>query len=53
MYVFYVFEAMKAVNMLWSLERDCNVPVAKVDGRNIYDTDIRSLRPNEWLTDMV
>lgn len=38
---------------LWSLKEDNDIPVAKVGGKNVCDTDIRSLRPGQWLTDMV
>jgi Ulp1 family protease len=35
------------------MSTDHHIPVAKVNGRNLTDADIRSLRPGEWLTDMV
>lgn len=38
---------------LWSLKEDNDIPVPKVGGKNVCDTDIRSLRPGQWLTDMV
>lgn len=38
---------------LWSLKEDNDIPVAKVGGKNVCDTDIRSLRPGQWLTDTV
>ncbi|XP_056007179.1 uncharacterized protein LOC125652353 [Ostrea edulis] len=45
--------ALALVRKLWALEEDHDIPVAKVEGENICDTDIRSLRPGKWLTDMV
>ncbi|XP_062598700.1 sentrin-specific protease 2-like, partial [Saccostrea cucullata] len=41
------------VENLWSLEKDFNFPVANVFGKVIMDTDIRSLKSNECLTDRV
>uniref|UniRef100_K1RAN2 Ubiquitin-like protease family profile domain-containing protein n=1 Tax=Magallana gigas TaxID=29159 RepID=K1RAN2_MAGGI len=46
-------KAFKLVMKLWSLKEDNDIPVAKVGGKNVCDTDIRSLRPGQWLTDMV
>ncbi|XP_056009107.1 uncharacterized protein LOC130051290 [Ostrea edulis] len=45
--------ACRLVQKLWSMPSDYHIPVAKVDGRNITDTDIRSLRPGQWLTDVI
>ncbi|XP_053405313.1 uncharacterized protein LOC123553026 [Mercenaria mercenaria] len=41
------------VQLIWNLPQDFDVPVAKVYGRIVTDTDIRSLKSPEWLTDNV
>lgn len=45
--------ALELVHTLWSWKEDYGIPVAKVNGRNVSDTDIRSLQHGEWLTDLV
>ncbi|WAR27016.1 hypothetical protein MAR_012720 [Mya arenaria] len=42
-----------AVQLLWDLPRDFDIPVAKVYGTTVTDTDIRSLQSPEWLTDNI
>ncbi|XP_053391067.1 uncharacterized protein LOC128553892 [Mercenaria mercenaria] len=46
-------EADGLVEKLWALDRDFDVPVAKVYGISVTDTDIRSLNGTRWLTDNV
>lgn len=42
-----------SVELLWSMNKDFYIPVAKVCGKLVMDEDIRSLRDNECLTDRV
>lgn len=42
-----------SVQLLWSMNKDFNIPVAKVCGKLVMDEDIRSSRDNECLTDRV
>jgi hypothetical protein len=46
-------ESERSVCLLWALEKDFYIPVAKVCGTLITDEDIRSLKDNECLTDRV
>lgn len=49
----YCFVAKQLVEKLWLLPKDYNIPVAKVYGLTVTDTDIRSLQGTGWLTDNV
>ncbi|WAR16479.1 CARTF-like protein [Mya arenaria] len=46
-------ENSHAVQLLWDLPRNFDIPVAKVNGTTVTDTDIRSLQSPEWLTDNI
>lgn len=46
-------ESRSPVELLWSLDKDFYIPVAKVCDKLVMDADIRSLRDNECLTDRV
>ena len=50
---FAFFAASMVVNELWGHPRNYDVPVAKVHGKLVSDSDIRSLRGTQWLTDKV
>jgi len=53
LFVLCFVTASKLVQNLWNLEKDFDIPVAKVHGMTVTDTDIRSLRQEAWLTDKV
>ncbi|XP_053404644.1 sentrin-specific protease 2-like [Mercenaria mercenaria] len=46
-------EEGEKVRRLWALPQNFNIPVAKVYDVCVTDTDIRSLKNREWLTDNV
>lgn len=52
---FFIFliESKTPVELLWSLDKDFYIPVAKVCGKLVMDEDIRSLRDKQCLTDRV
>lgn len=46
-------EKYHLVQLLWSMNKDFYIPVAKVCVKLLMDEDIRSLRDDECLTDRV
>ena len=47
------FSASILVDELWGHRKNYDVPVAKVYGQLVTDSDIRSLHGTQWLTDKV